>query len=221
MKSYEDGTRLPKGAVIIRVDGKGFHKWTRKANLERPFDSHFHSAMGWAMHNTIDEMQGCTLAYTQSDECTFLLTNFGERESGWFDYKIQKISSVTASVFTYYFNQYWKTTDKPPAFFDSRAYSTPIQDAANSFVWRQQDNDRNWVQAWAHSLFPQKDVVGKSNSVLLCELEFAGHKVSDVPDWVKYGTFISNGRIFSEPKNYQEINLLAGIKEESDAPNKG
>ena len=156
MKSYEEDQRFPKGTVIIRVDGKGFHTWTKKIKAKRPFDSFVSCAMRYAAYKTSKEMQGFKLAYTQSDESTFLIANLGEKEGAWFDYKAQKIASVTASLFTEAFNVEFKLYSDVfkypyvPAHFDARAFSIPIHDAANNFVWRQQDWNRNSIQMLGH-----------------------------------------------------------------------
>lgn len=221
MKSYEADTRLDKGAVIIRVDGKSFHTWTKQAGIARPFDLNLTYAMKVAMSITSTHMQGFRLAYTQSDECTFLLANPGENEGSWFDYKIQKLCSLTASIFTYHFNAQF-TKFFRPAYFDARAFSIPIEDAANAFVWREQDNKRNYVQAYAHSLMSHKEIQGKSNIDLIDLLSAQGHDPRDLPGWIRYGTFMDrSGQFYNEELGYQGINTLAGLEELINATNQG
>jgi tRNA(His) 5'-end guanylyltransferase len=51
------------------------------------------------------EMMGCRFAYGQSDEYSFLATDFETYQSEpWFGGNIQKIASVSASIFTAAFN---------------------------------------------------------------------------------------------------------------------
>ena len=221
MKAYENDERLPKGAAVIRVDGKAFHTWTRKAHLDRPFDSLMNRYMNAAALSCMREMQGCRLAYTQSDESTFILTNLKEKEQSWFDYKVQKLASLTASMFTYYFNMYWENS-VPPAFFDARAFSIPIEDVANVLVWRQQDNARNYIQSWANFNYPRKMVIGRSNAELTETLWEDGKDPDKLPKWVRYGTFISRTsdgmvRTFSRKLNYDDINNYLEIKENNDS----
>lgn len=209
MKLYEGNTRFEKGVVAIRVDGKSFHTWTKRARLKRPFDLYMHVAMCRAMKETAKEMQGFRLGYTQSDECTFMLANLEEMAGAWFDYKVQKLASITASMFTIHFNMFIKKfyPESPVAFFDARAFSVPVDDAANVFVWRQQDNDRNWVQAYAASKYPHKLLQGVSNKRALEWLERDGHSTRVLPGWVKYGTFWNGNIVLPYDKyDYEKLN---------------
>lgn len=90
--------------VIIRVDGRAFHTFTR--GFEKPYDKTFHRAMKQTARILVQNLQGCKLAYTQSDEISLLLTDYDKLESGaWFDYEVQKVCSIAAASATLYFNQ--------------------------------------------------------------------------------------------------------------------
>ena len=53
-----------------------------------------------------ENIQGCSLAYTQSDEISLLLIDYQRFEtSAWFDYEIQKMTSISASMATMAFNR--------------------------------------------------------------------------------------------------------------------
>lgn len=53
-----------------------------------------------------ENIQGCSLAYTQSDEISLLLIDYQRFEtSAWFDYEIQKTCSISASMATMAFNR--------------------------------------------------------------------------------------------------------------------
>jgi tRNA(His) guanylyltransferase len=225
MKSYEDRHQLQKGVVLVRVDGKAFHTWTRNAHLNRPFDESMHNAMEYATTKIAKEMQGFRIAYTQSDETTFLLENLKPESGAWFDYKVQKLASISASMFTHHFNQYFRRYAKnyaPPAYFDARAFRMPTEDAANNFVWRQQDNTRNHIQAKAHHVFSHSEIQNK-NSVELTQMLFdAGYGLETLPEWVRYGTFVVRSPkgywdSFDERLNYDEINQFAGLEEHINA----
>ena len=54
-----------------------------------------------------ENIQGCQLAYTQSDEISLLLIDYQRFEtSAWFDYEIQKMCSISASMATMAFNKF-------------------------------------------------------------------------------------------------------------------
>ncbi len=222
MKSYENDERLEKGAVIIRVDGKGFHTWTKKIQAEKPFDSVVRGCMLYATEKVAEQMQGFKLAYHQSDESTFLLANLGEKEGAWFDYKIQKLSSVTASMFTEAFNneyqKYCLTAGylEVPAIFDARAFSIPVEDAANNFVWRQQDWNRNSLQMLGQHYISHSKMQGLGAAKVrnLLKDEY-GVNWFNLDDWEKFGTFVIPGveGLFtsSEYMFYDEINKMTGF----------
>ena len=48
-----------------------------------------------------EQIQGCVLGYTQSDEITLVLVDYQRIESmAWFDNQVQKMCSVAASIAT-------------------------------------------------------------------------------------------------------------------------
>lgn len=94
--------RMP---VIIRLDGKAFHTFTK--GLKKPYDEIFHNTMNATMQYLCEHIQGCKLGYTQSDEITLLLTDYDTLTTdAWFDNNVQKICSVSASMATMAFNKF-------------------------------------------------------------------------------------------------------------------
>jgi len=90
--------------VAIRIDGKAFHTFTRGFN--KPFDDVLISAMQDTMKYLCENIQGCVLGYTQSDEITLILVDYKRlNSSAWFDYKVQKMCSIAASMATMAFNK--------------------------------------------------------------------------------------------------------------------
>lgn len=90
--------------VIVRIDGKAFHTWARGFN--KPFDRVLSNAMDRTMYQLCENIQGCVFGYTQSDEITLVLNDYRTLDtSAWFDYEVQKICSVSASMATAYFNR--------------------------------------------------------------------------------------------------------------------
>lgn len=107
MKEYEAVSKnhlMRRTPVIIRLDGKAFHTFTR--GLDKPFDSDFVTMMQQTMLHLCENIQGCVLGYTQSDEITLVLVDYQNRDScAWFDNQVQKIASISASMATLYFNR--------------------------------------------------------------------------------------------------------------------
>lgn len=92
--------------VAIRIDGKAFHTFTR--GFAKPFDKVLGNAMVRTMEYLCKNIQGCVFGYTQSDEITLLLVDYQTFETdAWFDYEVQKICSISASMATMAFNKYF------------------------------------------------------------------------------------------------------------------
>lgn len=98
-------TRLMRRCpVVIRIDGKAFHTFTR--GFKRPFDDVLIKTMQETAKYLCENIQGCQLAYTQSDELSLLLIDYQRFEtSAWFDYEVQKMCSISASMATMVFNR--------------------------------------------------------------------------------------------------------------------
>lgn len=214
MKSYEDDTTLKNDAwIIIRVDGKNFHNWTQKMGATTPFDSALMNAMDYATRLTAKQMQGFRLAYTQSDEATFAL-QVSEPSEPWFGNKPQKLISVTASMFTYYFNSQIKRQEAWdnffPAFFDARVYIVPEFDVPNVFVWRQQDWYRNSTMMIAREFYSHNDLQGKNLESQMRMIQDAGGFDSSARH--DCGTIITqDGAFLHCDQNYNEFADLLKI----------
>lgn len=187
---YEESSKtrlLKRTPVAIRVDGKAFHTFTR--GMEKPFDGILVRTMQDTMKYLCENIAGCVLGYTQSDEITLILVDYQTlTTSAWFDYEVQKLCSVSASLATFAFNKYFAVESKSArenpvgshysseekyqetlteamnkgALFDSRCFNIPKEEVANLLLWRQQDAIRNSIQMLGQSIFSQKQLEGKS-----------------------------------------------------------
>lgn len=209
MKKYEETSKnrlLSRTPVLIRVDGRAFHTFTKGS--QKPYDEVIINAMVYATEMTAKEISGFELAYVQSDEATFFISDYEHYDSqGWFDYEINKIVSIAASAFTAYFNNYWYkhwttqpvTTEhaenmrkaRKIAMFDARAFNVPYDDVPNAFIWRQKDWIRNSVQMLAQSKFSHQSLQGIDNESIKDALREVGHPWEGLTDKQKYGTFVS------------------------------
>lgn len=107
MKEYENVNRFyltKKMPVIIRIDGKAFHTFTR--GLKKPFDIKLMEIMQNTMLFLCNNIQGCKLGYTQSDEISLLVTDYDSiKFSSWFNNNLIKFVSISSSMATLKFNQ--------------------------------------------------------------------------------------------------------------------
>lgn len=196
MKRYERVYRhalTPNMPVIIRVDGKAFHTWTR--GLDRPFDVDLIASMAIATVRVSAELQGFKLAYVQSDEATFLITDTDSNEQeGWFGYDHTKIVSVSAALMTAHFNQAAQemgiAAGRPPAIFDSRAFSVPWAEVPNQFLWRHKDWARNSVQMLARAYYSHSELTGRKLPEIHDMLHAKGVNWAKLSPQLKNGTFL-------------------------------
>lgn len=177
--------RMP---VIIRLDGKAFHTFTK--GLNKPFDEVFNNAMQSTMKYLCENIQGCVLGYTQSDEITLVLIDYQTLQTdAWYDYEVQKMCSVSASMATLAFNKaifdaLTNTVDSLTdyatniwrdkifkATFDSRVFNIPKEEVTNCILWRQLDAERNSINALAQSLFSHKSLQGLGRKETIAKME--------------------------------------------------
>lgn len=203
MKGYENVTRTSltkRTPVIIRIDGRAFHTYTKHVvsadpiTKDTPFSGIMHTLMVATARELVQEVQGCVLAYTQSDEISLLLKDWTTIETqAWFDNLSQKMCSVSAAIATMAFNKATQSFVgiRPTATFDARVFNIPPAEVCNYFIWRQQDATRNSVQMYARHYFSHKELHGKSNANIMDMLMLEkGVNWNDLPTWCRRGTCI-------------------------------
>lgn len=218
MKSYENVNRFyltRRMPLIIRIDGRAFHTFCR--GFKKPYDRIFAESMQATALNLCKNIEGCKLAYTQSDEISLLLTDYDELNTqAWFDKNLQKIVSISASLVTLYFNtsfkdlsekwferyyEAWNYTEEDSKYywtlgraeftatFDSRAFCLPKEEVANYYIWRQKDATRNSINSLAQANFSHKSLQGLNvNQVQDKLVNEKGINWNDQPTEFKRGT---------------------------------
>jgi tRNA(His) 5'-end guanylyltransferase len=191
IKHYESISEhyfTPKVPILVRVDGKAFHTWTK--GCDKPFDTKLINAMFISAKYVAKEMQNCKGLYVQSDEVTFVLDDSGSIETQqWFGGRQNKIESVTAALMTAYFNKTWTCLNWDngrfnigsynPAVFDARAFQCPKEDVANVFLWRVKDWERNSISMFCLSHFSPKELHGQGRADQKEMLKKIGHSWED------------------------------------------
>lgn len=223
MKEYYETvskTKLTRRTpVAIRLDGRSFHTFTR--GFKKPFDEILIKSMQETAKYLCENIQGCVLAYTQSDEITLILVDYQTLESSaWFDYQVQKMCSIAASMATMKFNKvfsglvqswvydYWeawnhtedddkykdtlmKAIDKG-AMFDARVFNIPKEEVTNLVYSRQLDATRNSIQMVGQANFSPKELQGKSrNDIQDMLFTQKGINWNDYPTYMKRGSCVA------------------------------
>jgi tRNA(His) guanylyltransferase len=195
MKLYEstESSRkfIPLLPVLVRLDGKCFSKFTQK--LERPYDQRLSNLMVDTTTYLVKE-SSAVCGYTQSDEITLAYYSDKIENQIFFNGKIQKIVSVLASTCSVYFNnwaQWYIPEQNKLAFFDCRAWQVPtLEEAANTFLWREFDATRNSVNMAAQELYSHKELMYKTTAEKQEMLFQKGVNWNDYPDFFKRGSYI-------------------------------
>ena len=180
--------RIP---VIIRVDGRAFHSFSR--GCDKPFDTDILETMVKAARSVCEDVQGCKAAYIQSDEASFLLTDYDKLTTeAWFDYNQSKVESISAALMTAWFNKRWPYADM--AMFDSRAFNIPREEVSNYFLWRMKDWERNSVSMYCQANFSHKQLHGKDRAAQHELLHSVGKNwTTDLTAQERNGTFLLRG----------------------------
>lgn len=205
-------TRLMRRTpVAIRIDGKAFHTFTK--GFEKPFDMILIESMQQTMKYLCENIQGCVFGYCQSDEITLILVDYQTLTTdAWFDYEVQKICSISASMATMAFNKFFEANVKnyiqsimpniltplaevymkaveKGAMFDARCFNIPKEEVTNLIYWRQLDATRNSIQMVGQANFSHKELQNKSCNMIQDMLhEQKGINWNDFPTVCKRGT---------------------------------
>jgi tRNA(His) 5'-end guanylyltransferase len=221
MKRYQevfDQKLLIKTPILIHLDGKAFHTFCR--GLIKPFDQMLMDTMDYTANQLVAGIQGCKLAYVQSDEISLLLTDWENYETDqWFDGRVQKITSISAAIATFEFNKMWQFNAKSfgdeqnlypivdeaqaeaekvrrkmkQGLFDSRAFNLPHHEVGNWFIWRQNDWRRNSVQMLARSHFSHKSLQNMKTSEMIEILKNVGASWESLSEREQNGATIYRG----------------------------
>lgn len=221
MKFYESLTGIqliPCIPVVVRLDGKNFHSFTR--GLRKPFDTNLIDLMVATAKFLIEETNAL-VAFTQSDEISLVLHSIRRESPIYFNGKTHKINSVLASKCSVFFNK--KLVDFLPEkadtmpVFDCRCFNVPnLEEAYNALKWRQLDAVRNSIQMVGQFFFSHKTLHGKSCDEILKMLAEKAVNWHDFPSHCKngvclkrevtYSKFVADVDVDLPPKHHARTN---------------
>ncbi|XP_072001593.1 probable tRNA(His) guanylyltransferase isoform X1 [Engystomops pustulosus] len=127
--------------VVVRVDGRNFHRFSDQHNFTKPNDPRALLLMNHCAKNVMDDIKDICLAYGQSDEYSFVF----HKKSNWYKRRASKFMTHVVSQFASSYVFYWKEffPDQPilyPPGFDGRVVLYPsIQNLKDYLSWRQAD----------------------------------------------------------------------------------
>jgi len=206
--------------VIVRVDGRAFHTFTKQHGFKKPFDYKLIESMQGAAIGVANEMQGFKMGYVQSDEASFVLTDYDNLDTdAWFGYVQNKVESISAALMTANFGRNMRLMGiTTPAVFDARAFNIPEDEVVNYFLARALDWKRNSVQMLAGAHFSHKQLHKKTQADMHEMLHNEGVNWAHLDDVAKNGTFLLKKSDWGIGKSGIEINeaVLPGFGEISN-----
>ncbi|RPA83726.1 tRNAHis guanylyltransferase [Ascobolus immersus RN42] len=157
---------LPNAYFVVRIDGRGFHKFSKHYDFAKPNDLNALNLLNAAATAVMRQLPDIVLGYGVSDEYSFLF----RRRTELFDRRASKIVTTVVSTFTAAYTFLWPQyfPDRPlvaemlPT-FDGRAvvYCTK-KEIRDYFSWRQVDcHINNLYNTTFHALM---DKGGMSNT---------------------------------------------------------
>lgn len=145
MKGYEkvtDQKLIRRMPVIIRLDGRSFHSFTR--GFKKPFDDILINSMQQTAMYLCKNVQNCVLAYTQSDEISLLLIDYKDFDTQpWFGNRVQKIVSTSAALASITFKEIFKNNIEK---FGYKNIPDWDMGGTNEWLTDQQQEDLKYIQ---------------------------------------------------------------------------
>ena len=226
MKEFEvySSLRVPKNSkIIIRLDGRSFHKLARDLKLVKPYDDNFYNVISEVCRDLFEEFSA-QFVYSFSDEISLLLDNVP------FDGRVEKIDSVMASFAASSFVMHYDVEFKKPPAFDSRIIPVGDGDIPDYFRWRQDESWRNCVNshgiAYLKSKYSNSQANDKIKGMNLSDIHeflFAnGINLNDVETYKKRGIAVyrKNKKVtgFNKKENKNQVSYRSYIYADWELP---
>ncbi|KAK7109307.1 hypothetical protein V1264_013368 [Littorina saxatilis] len=142
VRLFETEDRLiPNCWIVVRIDGKAFHRFTDSHHYMKPNDERGLNLMTRAAQNVMEDFKDIVIAYGQSDEFSFVFhknTNIYNRRGSKM---MTNVVSLFSSSFTMLWPRYFSTQDLQYApTFDARVVLYPSDQNLKDYLsWRQAD----------------------------------------------------------------------------------
>ncbi|XP_002035869.2 probable tRNA(His) guanylyltransferase [Drosophila sechellia] len=218
VKSFEqDDSILPNVWIVIRIDGKKFHKFSKTHDFEKPNDENALNVMNAAATAVMQEFRDIVLAYGQSDEYSFVF----RKETATFKRRSAKLLTYVTSLFSSSYVMQWsKWMNLPLAYapcFDGRVVLYPSEQNLKDYLsWRQADvhvnnlyNTAFWKLVLEKGLTNQEAEAklrgtfsADKNELLFQEF---GINYNNLPAMYRKGTILLRKRVILGEKSRQAV----------------
>jgi len=164
--------------IVVRIDGKGFTKFTTLHGYEKPNDLRGLSLMNKCAEQVMKTFPDIWIAYGQSDEYSFVF----KRKTQVFNRRSEKLVSCVVSCFSssfaLFFNEFFKDhkLSEVPV-FDSRCICYPTEQNLRDYLsWRQADCHINNLYNTCFWALVQQDKKSTEEAHKLLKNTFSGDK---------------------------------------------
>nr|XP_053632195.1 uncharacterized protein LOC128688381 [Cherax quadricarinatus]XP_053632197.1 uncharacterized protein LOC128688381 [Cherax quadricarinatus] len=141
LKAFEKKIALlPHTWIVVRIDGKGFHKFSERHKFAKPNDDRSIELMNKAALKVMQHFPDVVLSYGQSDEYSFVINRYSKMERHG-NKIMSSIVSLFAAMYVYNWNNVFEnvTLEYSPA-FDARVVLYPNNSCLRDYLsWRQAD----------------------------------------------------------------------------------
>ncbi|GLV41803.1 tRNA-histidine guanylyltransferase [Carabus blaptoides fortunei] len=142
VKTFEsDQSLLPNTWIVVRIDGRAFHKFSQKHEFAKPNDERALNLMNRAAVVVMQEFKDIVISFGESDEYSFVF----RKETLLYNRREQKIMSYVNSLFSsayvFHWTEYFKDVKLLyPPLFDARIVLYPTDTNLRDYLsWRQAD----------------------------------------------------------------------------------
>ncbi|KAI5633954.1 tRNAHis guanylyltransferase domain-containing protein [Phthorimaea operculella] len=212
VKNYElDDTLLPNSWIVVRLDGKCFHKFSDDHNFVKPNDVKALNLMNYAAYTVLKDFNDILMAFGQSDEYSFIFkkqTTLYKRRAAKL---LTTINSKFSSSYVYYWSKFFPDEKlKYPPVFDGRVVLYPSDENLIDYMkWRQADvhinnlyNTTFWALVLKGNLTPTQaekrlcgTVSADKNEILFSEFKI---NYNGEPEIFKRGTLLLRKSMYVE-----------------------
>jgi len=136
-KFEQDDSLLPNTWMVVRIDGRSFHRFSDVHGFEKPNDQAALNLMNKCAHHVMSDYGDVVLAYGESDEYSFIL----KPSTTLYRRRASKIQSSFVSLFSSCYVYYWPSVFpasrplKYPPSFDARVVCYPTDGVINVIIW--------------------------------------------------------------------------------------
>ena len=142
VKKFEQNeTCLPNCWIVVRIDGRSFHRFSDEHHFEKPNDIRCLSLMNRCANEVMKQFNDIVISYGESDEYSFVFkrttTQFSRRKSKL----MSNIVSLFSSSFVFHWKEFFKEYElRYPPMFDARTVLYPSLNNIKDYLsWRQAD----------------------------------------------------------------------------------